>query len=202
MSSRYSDWEKRDKLDEARELLAELHAQGFGGGGEYRFLGNSKEASVAFDERPAWPSQPDPLDCRQRSSLPMQRWRAEQEETERRRQWERERLERQQEEHVRQMQAKSDESWNAWLNAAIEAERKFMFDVHAQVIAEERKRGRAEIATAVGELRAEMNVKVAAEVEKLRDEIIMKRTSITRDGATHEVIDLPAGSWWRKSDAA
>jgi hypothetical protein len=50
------------------------------------------------------------------------------------------------------------------------------------IISEERKRERAELEEAIGLLRAEL--------------------TIERQARKGEVIDLPAGSWWRRSDAA
>jgi hypothetical protein len=58
----------------------------------------------------------------------------------------------------------------------------FLRDVVAMVISEERKRERAELAEAIGQLRAEFNVQRAAEKT--------------------DVIDLPALPLRRKSDAA
>jgi signal transduction histidine kinase len=121
------------------------------------------------------------------SSAPMQRWRAQAEEQEQKVRREREARKRQEAQIMQERKAQSDAEWNAWLNAAIEAERKFMFDVHAQVIAEERKNYRAEIqrqvADAVRELRTEFNRRLGELRAELQD-----------DG---KVIDLPKGSWQR-----
>jgi hypothetical protein len=143
--------------------------------------------SAVEDEPAAWPVRRDPLDPRNRSSAPLNRWRTEAEETERRRQQERERSKRQQEEHVRQMQAKSDDAWNEWLSAGIEAAIKRDWDlhrdVHAQVIAEERRRERKELAEAIDKLRAEFKTQLRELRAELQD-----------DG---KIIDLPKGSWRR-----
>jgi hypothetical protein len=109
--SRYTPEERARILEDARETLRRLNEEE-----------ENRSASDADDaERPPWPSRPDILDHRQRSSEPMRRWRADAEEWERRVQRERERSKRQQEEHVRQMQAKSDDAWNAWADAKIDA---------------------------------------------------------------------------------
>jgi hypothetical protein len=64
-----------------------------------------------------------------------------------------------------EQQAQHWAQWNAWcdarIGAAIEAEREFMKDVHAQVIAAERRLWRDEIAALRAELRKEDNAKNA-----------------------------------------
>jgi hypothetical protein len=150
----------------------------------------------------SWGSTPDIL--KPRSCAAMNKWRREAEEFQRRCEEERERSKRQQEEHVRQM-TQSDESWNAWLKAGIDAamtEGHLLHDVLVQLIVELRRERRAEIQEAVGELRAEMNVKVSAEIDKMHNELVIKRTTIRPDAhVSEEVIDLPR-EFWKRRDVA
>jgi hypothetical protein len=183
--SRYTAEEKAESLRRARELLEQLNADGYGVGAEY---GEAEKCDAsAFDEaeRPAWPTRRDILDPMSRSSEPLERWKREQEELECRRQREREASARQEQRIMTERKVQSDAEWNAWLNAAIEAERKSMFDIHAQVIAEERKNYRAEIQRQVADAARKLRTEFNRQLRELRAEL--------RDEGT--VVDLPKGSW-------
>jgi hypothetical protein len=70
----------------------------------------------------------------------------------------------------RTSQRRGDARWKAWLRGHLERQRTFLLDVVAQVVAEERKPGREELAT------------LGAEVAKLQREL----------AADGDVVDLPA----------
>jgi hypothetical protein len=76
-------------------------------------------------------------------------------------------------------QQKWADSWNNWLARAIEAERDFMHDVHAQVIAEERKLWRREIQD---KLSSETRV-LSEQIKALQAEVSGLRTALAEQRA-------------------
>jgi hypothetical protein len=180
--SKCSEEEKRRILREIRAAIAQVDDVQAAAA----FEAASAVDSAVEDEPAAWPSRRDILDHRQRSSAPMNRWRAEAEETERRRQQDRERSKREQEEQVRQM-TQADASWNAWLRAGIERalaeDWELKVQILGRVVSEERERERKEIKRAVDKLRVEFS-------RQLRE----LRAELQDDG---KIIDLPKGSWQR-----
>jgi hypothetical protein len=163
---------RRRILAEARATLERLNAE------QYRVDAAAfDEAEEETPERP-WPTRRDFLDPMTRSGAPMQRWHEQGEAFKRACEEEREARRQREAEIVRAYQQKAAAEHETFSQNQIE--------ILGGVIAEIRAQLRDEIQTAVGELRAELTI---------------ARTSITRDGATREVIDLPAG-WWRRPDAA
>jgi hypothetical protein len=160
--------------------------------------GAAAEHEPGYDEpEPArpWGSTPDIL--KPGSNAGMNKWRAEAEEFQRKR----EAHARQERRAMDERKARSDADWNNWADskiaAALEAHafNDRQRDILGMVIAEERKRERAELTKTLGEVVAELR-------QQLRDEIDAKvrelRTELRDDG---KIVDLPKGSW-RRSDAA
>jgi hypothetical protein len=184
--SRYTAEEREEIMRSARETLERLNAEKWDASVASDLV---VEAEDAVEDR--WSRAIDPL---ARSNAGMDRWReqaAEQEQEQKFRR-EREARERQERQIMTERKAQSDAEWNKWADAkiaaAIKAERAA---IEAERAAHDRNltkelgkvvsKLRDEIREAVGELRAEINVKAAAEKS--------------------DVIDLPRG-WWRRSDAA
>jgi hypothetical protein len=162
-------------------------------------------------DEPTWPIRRDILDHRLRSSEPLERWKREQEELERARQQETAARERRYAEDLRQRQQ------------AAEMTPEFLHNLLVDLVVELRRERHDEIESAVGslrtltaswfreiirdkvgerekadEIRKELREEIYRAVGELRDEIVMKRTTISPDGAVErDVIDLPRG-WWKR----
>jgi hypothetical protein len=172
--SKYSPEERYRILADARETLERLDAE--------------KADRAERDAEPAWPTRRDILDPSQRSSEPMRRWRAEQEEWSRKCEQETKHRHAEEQRIMTERKAQSDTEWNVWVTAIITRELaahdRNLTKVLGQVVAKIRKQLRDEIQTAVGELRAELN---------------MQREHAAKFG---EVIDLPSPLIRKVKDSA
>jgi hypothetical protein len=173
--SKYSPEERYRILQDSRELLERLNAEGFGTGGvEY-----GEAEDEAEEERPAWPTRRDILDPMTRSSAPMQRWREEQQELEATRARERMRT-------TSELNERRTRDWEAWAVAIIDRELaahdRNLTKVLGELVSELRQQWRAELNAQIGQLRAELN------------------TERSVDEST--VIDLPPFPLRRKADVA
>jgi hypothetical protein len=147
-----------------------------------------------------WRSRTDILlDPMTRSSAPMNRWRAQAEEWERKCKLERERRHAEEKRIMTERKAQHDANWNRWIDRKIaHALDSFSFnglqtEVLGAVIAEIRHQLRAEFA----EQLAEYGRRGDECVTQLRQEIAAAKAH-----ESGKILDLPSGSWWRKSDAA
>ena len=156
-----------------------------------------KQDQPADTERD-WPRAPDPL---RRSNAGMDRWRAEA------RDWE-VKCERAREAHAQQerramheRKAQSDAEWNAWADTKIAAAIKQFAQEYSEEVVEvvfsrmDKHKSAADakltktLGQVVAELRQQLRDEIDAKVRELREEIIMKRITISPDNT---VIDMPS----------